>query len=178
MISKKQFDRFFFTTALMAVFLVVGAFGLGTYLSGCAARVGHVTDLPQGVTEQQAKNYDAEIANLHKIADVTTTLRRAVISVRGAGAFPDDAAYGKLLLMIGKLDQAQLAATAYLRGAPEYFGETQKQKIKDIFSDVTAEIQQLNASGVTGIKNPDSLKQINTLIGELAGFVNLVLSLT
>jgi hypothetical protein len=153
---------------------------------GCAARVGHVTNLPAGVTETQAKNYDAAVGDLHKVALVTTTLRQTVLDLRGAGLFPDDAMFVTAIRSIAKIDEAQLAASAYLRDAPEYFAEPQKQKIRDIFASITAEIDRLNAAGVTGIKNPGSQDRIknpgsqdkvNQLITELTSMVNLVLAL-
>jgi len=38
-------------------------------LVGCAARVAHVTNLPAGVSEQQAKNYDVAVATCTRSAD-------------------------------------------------------------------------------------------------------------
>lgn len=150
---------------------------LALLMCGCSARVAHVTNLPPGVTEAQAKSYDSAVADLHNIADATSSLRQAVIDLRNAGVFPDDAAYGRTLLGIGKIDQAQQAASSYLRDAPEYFADPQKAKIKEIFSSASSEIQQLNAAGATGIKNPDSLKKINGMIADLTAVVNLVLAL-
>jgi hypothetical protein len=150
---------------------------LACSLAGCAARVAHVTNLPPGVTEQQAKNYDAAVGDLHKIALTTSTLRQAVVDLRGAGLFPDDTAFVTALRSLAKIDEAQLAASAYLRDAPEYFAEPQKQKIRDIFASITSEIQRLNAAGVTGIKNPASQDKVNGLITELTSVVNLVLAL-
>ncbi len=144
---------------------------------GCAARVRHVTNLPPGVTEQQAKDYDAAVGDLHKIALATSTLRQTVVDLRGAGLFPDDTAFVTALRSIAKIDEGQLAASAYLRDAPEYFAEPQKQKIRDIFASITSEIQRLNSAGVTGIKNQGSLDKVNGLIAELTAVVNLVLAL-
>ncbi len=156
---------------------ILAAVLLAIALNGCGARVAHVTNLPAGVTEQQAKNYDAAVANLHKIALITSTARQTIINLRNQG-ITDDAYLRLTLPLIAKIDEAELAASAYLRDAPEYFAEPQKQRIRDIFANVLAQIEQLNSAGVTGIKNPDSLKQVNGLLTELAGVVNLVLSLT
>jgi hypothetical protein len=147
-------------------------------LAGCAARVAHVTNLPAGVTEAQAKNYDAAVGDLHKVALVTTTLRQTVLDLRGAGLFPDDTAFVTAIRSIAKIDEYQQAASAYLRDAPEYFAEPQQQKIRDIFNSITAEIQRLNSAGVTGIKNPGSQGKVNQLITELTSVVNLVLALS
>jgi len=156
--------------------LFAAAAVLAFVLTGCAARVAHVTNLPAGVTEQQAKDYDAAVGDLHKIATVTSTLRQTVIDLRNAGLF-EDTAYSTTLIALTKIDQAQLAASAYLRDAPEYFGEPQKKKIADIFSSIVTQIAQLNFAGATGIKNPASLKQVNGLLAELTAVVNLVLAL-
>jgi hypothetical protein len=157
--------------------LFAAAAVLAFSLTGCAARVANVTGLPPGVTAQQAINYDAAIGDLHKIAEVTSTLRQSIIVLRADGLFTDGAAFGKALQALAKIDQAQLAASAYLRDAPEYFADTQKQKIADILGSVTQEIQALNTAGATGIKDPNSLNQVNNLITELTGIVKLVLAL-
>jgi phospholipase/lecithinase/hemolysin len=157
----------------MKPFLAVAVLALA--LNGCAARVAHVTNLPAGVTEQQAKNYDAAVAGLHKIAATNSALRKSLISLRGVF---DDRTYGITLLALAKIDEAELSASAYLRDAPEYFGDTQKQRIADIFSNVANQIQALNTEGITGIKDPETLKQVNGLISELTAGVNLVIALT
>jgi hypothetical protein len=85
-------------------------------------------------------------------------------------------AYVKSLQVIAKIDQLELAASDYLRQQPEYFGQARKDKIKGMLGDIGAEIQTLNVQSLAGIKNDQTKQQVNTLITELTGTLNLALS--
>lgn len=146
-------------------------------MAGCSARVQHVTDLPAGVTEAQAKSWDAAVANLHKISATTTTLRQAVIAARNAGGFPSDEYYAAALQGIARVDQIELAAAQMLQQQPKAFGQPQKQQIALYASMITQEAEKLNAAGATQIKNPDSQQQINALLSDLANTVKIILGL-
>ncbi len=156
---------------LLAVFLACA-------LAGCAARVKNVTGLPAGVTQQQAQNWDAAVANLHKIAATTSSIRQAVIGLRNAGAFPNDAAYAGALQGVARIDQVQLAASDLLKQQPQAFGQPQKQQIALYMNLITGDLEKLNAAGTTGVKNPDTAKQLNDLLSSLANLVKITLALT
>src|SRR5258708_5678938 len=79
------------------------------------------------VAAQQAKDYDAASGDLQKIARAPSTPPQRVVDLRGAGLSPDDTAFVPAPRSIAKIDEGQLAASAYLRDAPEYFAEPQKQ---------------------------------------------------
>lgn len=141
-------------------------------IGGCAARVQHVTDLPPGVTEQQVKDWDAEVAALHKIAAATSSIRQSVIDLHNAGAFPDSPAYIKVLQSIGKVDQLEQAAAEYLQQTPKTFGQPQKDKVKAMVAKIGNELNDLanlNYFG-TGTK-------ARQYIGEALAAFNLALSL-
>lgn len=159
----------------LSVFL---ALALVLSFTGCAARVGHVTDLPTGVTEQQAKAWDTAVADLHKIADLNSAARKAVISVRTAGAFPNDVAYAAALTAIGHIDQYEIEAAEFLKAQPSVFGASQQQKLKSELSLISGELLALNSiDGLPGIKNPDTKQTISQIIAEITGTANLILSL-
>jgi hypothetical protein len=145
---------------------------------GCAARVAHVTDLPAGVTEQQAKNWDAAVAGLHKLATLTTTLRQGVITARGAGVFPDDHVYAAALVSIGRIDQAQIEAADFLKQQPKNFGAPVRAKLFADLNTISQELVALNQVGAADIKNSDSQKNILAIIAEITATANLVLNLT
>lgn len=145
-------------------------------LSGCASRVKNVTNLPPGVTVAEVQAWDAEVAALHKIAAVTSTLRQGIIGLEQAGAFPDSVAYVNALRGVAKIDQLELAASDYLKQKPEYFGATQKEKVKGILEDIGKEIATLNVQSLAGIKNTDKQKQINLLVQDVTAAVGLALS--
>jgi hypothetical protein len=149
------------------------AFSSALLMWGCAARVQHVTDLPPGITEQQVKDWDAEVAALHKIASATSSIRQAVIDLHNAGAFPDSPAYIKVLQSIGKVDQLEQAAAEYLQQTPKTFGQPQKDKVKALVAQIGNELNDLanlNYFG-TGTK-------ARQYIGEALAAFNLALSLT
>lgn len=159
-------------------------------LAGCASRVANVTSLPAGVTVQEAKRWDAAVADLHKIALTTSFLRQALIDVCGSqsavipassGQTPqpacDRTAYGLALQTVGKIDELQLSAGQALRQQPQHWGVSNKVVIAQYAQEILGQIQQLNSAGLTGIKNPASLKKINGLVAELQGAAKLVAAL-
>lgn len=167
---------------LLANLFVVGVVALlmflAIYCGGCAARVKNVTNLPPGVTQAEAQQWDSEVANLHKIADVASTLRQTVITLHTSGELTDDVVYVKALQSLGRVDQVEIQAVQYLKAQPSTFGTSQKTTIKLYVQQIAQELLTLNSIGATGIKNPDSQKAVNSLLTEISTAANLVLSLT
>jgi hypothetical protein len=159
------------TRKLLAVCL-----GSALFFSGCAARVKNVTNLPPGVTLQQAQNWDSAIADLHKVASTVSSLRQALIDLHN-GTMLEDAYYANALRVLARIDQAELAAEAVLRQSPQNFSASAKQQVAGYVQNISTQIQHLNAMGATGIKNPNSLQTVNKLIGDLTSIVGLILSL-
>lgn len=149
--------------------------------AGCAARVKNVTNLPVGVTLQQAQAWDAAVANLHKIASTVSTLRQSLTDLHTAQyegkPVLSDEYYGEALRYIAAMDQTELAAEAVLRQSPQNFSASAKQQIAVYMQVISTQIQHLNAAGATGIKNPKSLQVVNGLLGEVTAVVTLILSL-
>jgi hypothetical protein len=144
--------------------------------AGCAARVKNVTNLPPGVTLQQAQNWDAAIADLHKIASTVSAVRKSIIDLHTGGALADDY-YVDALRVMAKIDQLEIASESVLRQSPQNFSASAKQQVAGYVQQITAQITNLNAIGATGIKNPKSLQQVNALLGDLTAVVGLILSL-
>lgn len=144
---------------------------------GCAGRYSSVTGLPAGVTQAQAKSWDAAVANLHKIALSTSFVRQGITDVNAATPL-DKEYYGSFLGYVAKVDELQLSASALLRQRPEYFGASEKVTVGKYATDILAELDKLTALGVTGIKNPDSAKRISGLLGDLTAAAKIVLALT
>jgi hypothetical protein len=151
---------------------MVGAFLAG----GCAARTKNVTNLPAGVTQAEVQTWDKEVAALHKMATITSSVRQGIIGLEKAGAFPDNVAYVKALQAVAKIDQLELAASDYLKQQPEYFGQPAKDKVRGILGDIGAEIQTINVQSLAGIKNANTKSEVTTLITELTATLNLALS--
>lgn len=147
------------------------------FLFGCAARVKTVTNLPAGVTQKQAQDYDTAVANLHKISTATSTFRQAVIDLRNNGLITDDGYYVSLLQGISRMDQLELASVSVLRDSPEYFAAG-KGQVLQYSQQISSEIAKLNAAGVTGIKSANAQTQVSNLLTEITAAVSLVISAT
>lgn len=150
---------------------------LACTLSGCAARVKNVTNLPPGVTVKQAQDWDAAVADLHKVASLVSTARKTLGELHDYGAATNDY-YVEALRAIAHIDQLELSAEAVLRQAPQHFTDTTKGQVKSYVDQIATELQKLNGEGATGIKNADSLSKMNGMIGEVVAVVNLILTLT
>lgn len=146
--------------------------------SGCAPRVKNVTSLPAGVSQKQAQDWDAAVADLHRIATTVSTIRQAVVDVRDAGTFPNDEVYADVLRGLGHMAQLELSAENVLRQSPQNFSQSAKDQVRSYTVQISAEVEKLNAAGVTGIKNPKSVDRVNKLLAELTGVVKLVIALT
>jgi hypothetical protein len=151
---------------------MVGAFLAG----GCAARTKNITNLPAGVTQAEVQNWDKEVAALHKMATITTSVRQGIIGLERAGAFPDSVTYVNALRAIAKVDQLELAASDYLRSTPEYFGQPQKDKIRGMLNDIAGELEGLNVQSLASIKNAQTKQEVSNLVTELVATLNLALS--
>lgn len=146
---------------------------------GCGARVKNVTELPANVTQAQAQSYDTAVANLHKISSVVSSMRSGIVDERVAGGFPNDAAYGKVLQSLGKIDGIEFDAASYLETVPnKILGADQKTRLQGYISAIQAELTKLTNSGDLGIKNATSQTNFNNGITELVGIANLIFSLT
>ncbi len=146
--------------------------------AGCAARVKTVTNLPAGVTQTQVQNWDAAVADLQKIAQVTTTLRQSVIALNQSGAFPDGTAYTDTLTGIGRIDEIQIEASNYLESVPSDWSLPTQQKILAETQQIQAILTDMTNNGVVGIKDPASQSQVATLISNIGSVAALIIGLT
>ena len=147
-------------------------------LSGCAARQKTVTNLPAGVTQQQAQNWDSAVANLDKIAQTVSTLRQAVIALNQQKLLPDGSTYVAILTSIGKIDQAEIDASAFLKAQPQNWGVDAQTKVKNEIAIIQQEIAAINAQQLAGIKSQSAQNQVQQLVNNLSSLATLVLSLT
>jgi hypothetical protein len=155
----------------------IGVLLVAVALSGCAARVKTVTNLPAGVTQQQAQSWDTAVANVHKIADGTSAARQAVIAANKQGVFPDGPAYITTLEVLGRVDKLQLASDAVLKQSPNNFSDSTKAKIQANMQQISAQLTTLNQEGLTGIKSSGTQQQVGQLITEVTSAVALILTL-
>ena len=155
-------------------------------LSGCAARQKTVTNLPAGVTQSQAQNWDSAVANFDKIAQTVSTLRQAVIALNqqtvtdSSGThkvLPDGATYVAILTAIGKIDQAEIDASNFLKAQPQNWGVDAQTKVKNEIAIIQQEIAAINSQGLTGIKDQNAQNQVQQLVNNLSSLTAVILSL-
>jgi hypothetical protein len=146
-------------------------------LFGCAARVKNVTNLPPGVTLKEVQDWDAAVADLHKIAVTVSKAHQVLAELHEYGAATDDY-YVEAIRVIGHIDQLEISAETVLRNAPQHFGAGTRLQVQSYINQVATELQHLNSLGATGIKNPKSQDKVNQLLRECTAIVGLVLSLT
>lgn len=160
-----------------AVGLCILCMLLAFFGAGCAARTKTVTNLPAGVTQAQVQAWDSEVAALHKMATITSTVRQGIIGLEKDGAFPDTVAYVNALRAIAKIDQLELAASVYLQEKPEYFAVPQKEKVRQILNEVGSEIEGLNVQSMINVKNGDSKAKLTAVVADLVAAMNTALAL-
>jgi hypothetical protein len=155
-------------------------------LSGCAARQKTVTNLPAGVTQSQAQNWDSAVANLDKIAQTVSTLRQAVIALNqqtvtdSSGThkvLPDGSTYVAILTAIGKIDQAEIDASNFLKAQPQNWGVDAQTKVKNEIEIIQQGIAAINSQGLTGIKDQNAQNQVQQLVNNLSSLTAVILSL-
>jgi len=149
----------------------------GFVLAGCAARQKTVTNLPAGVTQSQAQKWDSAVANLDKIAQTVSTLRQAVIALNQQKLLPDGATYVSILTAIGKIDQAEIDASAFLKAQPQNWGVDAQTKVKNEIAIIQQEIAAINSQGLVGIKDQNAKNQVQQLVNNLSGLATVILSL-
>lgn len=147
-------------------------------LSGCAARVKTVTNLPAGVTVQQVQSWDSAVADLDKFATAVSGVRQTVTNFNKTGAFPDGPAYVATLQGIGKANQIEIEAAAFLKGVPNDWTQPTQQKFASYVAQIAAALNSTIKDGIPGIKNASSQQQVTQLITNAAAIVGIVISLT
>lgn len=153
-------------------------------LSGCAARVQHVTNIPTDAngkpvaTEGQVKTYDTAVSNLHKMAASVSALRQAVIGLNKQGVFPDSPQYASTLYAIGNIDKLELAAVDYLNKVPSTWSADMARTIEAQVNAILGSIDTLNKEGLIGIKNLNSQQQVSNLVKDITSLAHILLSLS
>jgi len=170
--SIASFRRQLKTKIVFGFILLFGSLGYG-----CAARVKNVTGAPAGVSVQQVQQWDAAVANLQKIATVTSSLRQAVMSLNRSGAFPDGDAYTQTLVGIARIDTAQIQASRFLESVPDDWTQPTQQRVQAYISQVQQALTGLTSSGAAGIKDPNRHKEVSALVAQLAADASAIVSL-
>lgn len=157
--------------------LAIACLSFTLTISGCASRVGTVTNTPTGVTQAEVKNWYQATGAFTDISTTSHNLLATIIQIHDQGNWTDKASYETALRAIGKIDQTQIEASKFLKTVPDNWSQPTQAKVKIYTDQIAAEFQNVNSSGATGIKNPTSLQTINDLLGNGSKAVSLILSL-
>jgi hypothetical protein len=145
-------------------------------MTGCAARQKNITNLPAGVTLAEVQHWDSAVANLDKIAQTTSTLRKAVVSLNQQGVISDGEYYGKFLTALGKIDQLQIDAVQFLKSQPKNWGVSTQLKVKNDLALMQQELLNITQQQLAGIKSAGAQKQVGALVTEIGDLAAIVLS--
>ncbi len=116
-------------------------------LVGCHGT--RITDVPAGVSENEAQTWYAATGMVKTIAETARGLADAVISAHQSdpALIPADD-YQKILLALGTSAQAGIHLDAVLKQAPENFGKGTKERILAEIRPVIEEIQKADLEGL------------------------------
>jgi len=154
---------------------------LSAALSGCAARVTTVANLPPGVTQTEVTHWDSAVSDLGKVAATTSALRQAAIAANQPpiSAFAgNQGVYVAMLRSIARVDQAQIAAANFLQTVPDNWSASTAAQVQGYVKAILAELATETQQGLPGISNATAKQQIGQLIAEIQAAANLVLALT
>ena len=151
-------------------------------LSGCAARQQTITNLPVGVTQTQVQAWDTAVSKLHTVATVSSTLRQTVITLHntigpnGQALIPSGNAYVMILDSIGKIDQAENAASVFLQTVPNNWPASTKAQIAGYMSAISSALTTLTQEGTLGIPAANQAN-VTGLITSIGSAVTAILAL-
>lgn len=150
---------------------------------GCAARQSTITNLPPGVTQAQVQEWDSAIAQLHNIAIANSNLRQAVIrlhataNANGNPVLPSGQIYVDLLTAVGKVDQAENAASAFLATVPNNWNQPIKAQVAGYTAAISQALQTLTSEGTLAVKGTAQQNQVNQFIGNIAAAIQIIAAL-
>jgi len=152
-------------------------------LVGCAARQSTITNLPAGVTQAQVQSWDSAVANLHAIAIANSNLRVAVIQLHatlgtnGQPVLPSGQVYVDILTAIGRIDQAENAASSFLSTVPNNWNQSISAQIGSYTGAISAALQTLTNEGTLAVKGTAAQNQVSQFIGNIAAAIKIIASL-
>lgn len=167
------------TRRFLPFLLLIALAGAG---AGCAARQSTVTNLPTGVTQAQVQSWDSAVGNLHAVAIANSNLRQAVIALHaqttpnGAPLVSDDV-YSRIIIAIGKIDQAENAASGVLSQTPNNWNQSVKGQVAAYTAQIAAALQVLNGEGIAAAKGSSREQQIGQFIGNIAAAIQIIAAL-
>ncbi len=126
-----------------------------------------VTNRPANVSNAEAVDWYTAADAQKKISDTALNGEQAVEKLNKAGVFKDGEAYAKTLASFGKFAQIGKHIDSVLRQAPENFGASTKGQLAGDFAALATELDSASAEVSVGITNPDSQKEVSTLLAAI-----------
>lgn len=173
-------SRRFYRQSRLAFFSLVLAFTL----TGCAGRKITVTNLPPNVTQQQVQDWVSASNNLKQAQAITHNLQGTIIALhftvgKDGKAILPNAVYTAALQITAKLSATEIRFGRFLEQVPaKDFSASTKTAALNFTNDILGLVQELNSSGITGIKNPSSLATINNFLAEIRAIITAIRNFT
>jgi|SRR5215469_743018 len=161
---RRWLELAFIAVVFIACFLSVMFFG------GCAALrytfAARAAYLPAGTTAEQAKAWDATVANLQTIA-VASSVARQTLEDENQATPLDKEYYSAFRAAVLKLSELQLSAIAVALERPHYLRISEKITLGKYATDMLGQARQLDSLGVAKIRNVGAAKHMTELVGQL-----------
>ena len=155
--------------SVFVAFWLVAAVAVQTTLVSCAHR--NVTiqskSLPAGVSEAEVKRWFTATGTLLNIAQTSSDIQEAVLSLNKRGAFPDGPEYVATLKALAKIKLAQITAANYLRTVTNTFGQPTADKFDAHVRDMLAAFEELVQLGLVGIKDETTKATVMAIVEQL-----------
>ncbi len=150
---------------------------LALALAGCASH-NTVTNLPPGVSQVQVNNWKSAADNLKMAQDGSHAALEAALNLHNSGAIKDSPGYGIAITAIGRADQLEIEAAAFLKSVPNDWSQPTKQKLASYTTQILMQLASANETGVLGVKNPANGKVVSDMIADAMKVMQLVQVLT
>lgn len=110
---------------------------------------------------------------LDQIGKIAVSAQQLVVGLNSSGVLSDDETR-PLMDGFRRVGQAGLAATTVVKGlqAKPEFTQDDRAQVAAALEAVQSAVAEVTVSGAIGIKNADSQRQVQLLIGNLVGLTN------
>lgn len=171
---------------LAVVLCIVGGFGLAgvTATTGGCGKKTVVVNAPKDVNAAEVANWYKATGAFSHVADLLQTGEQTLLQAHltklpdGTDMLPDGAYYQKLLTGFGRIALTQRSASEYLKTVPNQFGAPVSARVGGYAKAIQGFLQDLNLTGVAGIKDSASQQIVNQTLTEIGAAIQFALAFT
>ncbi len=149
-----------------------------TLAPACRRKQVRVTNLPEGVSEQEVQNWFTATGAMRTIAKSMVHAQDFVIQLNRAGVFPDGEPYRRTMVSFKRIAEEGQRVDAFLENYPNRFGGNIQTKLREFADFARAELDQAIVDGSLGIKNENSQESFRAILRSVDIALTIILSLT